>query len=96
MNNDEIINNIAISIYGKDEVDEMHAHGMDIPVHTRAGWKCRGAFVKDGEKPIQTKLWKIRTGAAVSDSVEPDTTRPQFYLSKAYLYCREQVELISE
>ncbi len=94
MNNDEIINNVAISIYGKDEVDEMLARGMDIPVHTASGWKMRGAYkVKEGEKPIQTKLWKMRSGASPSDSNEPDAQKPRFYLSKAYLYCREQVEL---
>ena len=51
------------------------AHGQDVPVHTALGWKMRGPYkVKDGEKPIQVKLWKMRTGA--------------------YLYCREQIELM--
>ncbi len=94
MNNDEIINNVAISIYGKDEVDEMLARGMDIPVHTASGWKMRGAYkVKEGEKPIQTKLWKMRSGTSASNPSDPDAQKPRFYLSKAFLYCREQVEL---
>ncbi len=93
MNNDEIINNIAISIYGKDKVDDMLAHGQDVPVHTALGWKTRGPYkVKEGEKPIQVKLWKMRTGTPASESNEPDAQKPRFYLSKAYLYCREQVE----
>ena len=94
MNNDEIINNIAASIYGKDKIDDMLAHGQDIPVHTAIGWKMRGPYkITDGEKPIQAKLWKMRTGASTSDSKGPDAKKPRFYLSKAYLYCREQVEL---
>lgn len=94
MNNDEIINNIAVSIYGKDAVMEMLEHGKEIPVHTALGWRMRGNYkIKDGEKPIQVKLWKMRSGASASESCEPDAKKPQFYLSKAFLYCREQVEL---
>ncbi len=93
MNNDEIINNVAISIYGKDEVDEMHARGMDIPVHTASGWKQRGPYkVKDNAIPITAKLWKMRSGASSTDPNGPDAQKPRFYLSKAFLYCREQVE----
>jgi hypothetical protein len=92
MNNDEIISNIAATIYGKDEVDNMIAHGQEVPVHTALGWRMRGPYkIKDGEKPIEVKLWKKRIGASESGS---NSQKPQFYLSKAYLYCREQMERV--
>ncbi len=95
MNNDEIINNIAVSIYGKDEVNNMLAQGQEVPIHTALGWRMRGPYkIKDGEKPIEVKLWKKRSGASESDPNGPDSHKPQFYLSRAYLYCREQMELM--
>lgn len=97
MNNDEIINNIAASIYGKEEVDEMIARGIDVPVHTATGWKMRGPYkVKDDAIPLIVKLWKKRTNTSLSHTNRTDDKKHQFYLSKAFLYCKEQVELIEQ
>ena len=88
MNNSQIINSIAASIYGREEVMEMVAQGIEPPVHTALGWKMRGNYkVKDGEVGIDVKLWKKRKESS-------EGQEPQFYLSKAVLYCREQVELV--
>lgn len=61
MTNEQIIAEIAASIYGEDVVTDMIQNGEDIPLHTVIGWSQRGPFrVKKGEHGLETRLWKKR------------------------------------
>ncbi len=84
MKNDEIIAEIAASIYGEDAVQEMVRQGKEIPLHSFSGWKSRGYVVKTGEHGIETKLWKKRNPS--------DGEKDQFYLTKTFLFSEKQVE----
>lgn len=87
MNNNEIIKEIAISLYGEEAVSKMEESGEDIPLHTTKGWTSIGPYkVRKGEHGIQTKLWKRRKQ---TDSVDAEDA---YYLAKAYLFSREQIE----
>ncbi len=97
MNNTEIINNVAAAIYGREEVMEMVAQGIEPPVHTALGWKIRGNYrIKDGVVGIDVKLWKKRKRVPGTEEETADEEKDSFYLSKATLYCREQVELVEQ
>lgn len=51
MTNEQIIADIAATIYGEDAVTTMIENGEDIPLHTVKGWAARGPFrVKKGRK----------------------------------------------
>ena len=58
MKNDEIIAEIAVSVYGEDAVQEMIREGKEIPMHSMKGWEKRGFRIKAGEQGVETKLWK--------------------------------------
>ena len=88
MTNEQIIAEIAASIYGPDEIANMIKDGGEIPLHTALGWRLRGPYkVKEGEKGIETKLWKRRKSSS-------EEQKDLFYLSKAYLFRREQMEIV--
>ncbi len=90
MTNEQIIAEIAASIYSPDEIAVMTKDGGEIPLHTALGWRMRGPYkVKEGEKGIETKLWKRRKRS-------PDYQEDCFYLSKAYLFRKEQMELMDK
>lgn len=83
MKNEEIIAQAAVSagLLTEEEAEKCVKAGTDIPLHTVQGWRRRGDFeVKEGEEPIEVKLWKKKENGG-------------FYLAKAYLYSREQIEL---
>ncbi len=61
MTNEQIIQEIAIQVYGEDAVMEMLEEGIEIPLHTVQGWASRGPYkIKKGEHGIETRLWKKR------------------------------------
>jgi len=86
MKNKDIIRETAIlvGVVTAEEAEELENKGMEIPFHTVAGWKQKGYSVKDDEAGTEVKLWKKKDG----DN--------GFYLAKAYLYGRSQVEEISD
>ena len=103
MNNDEIIANVAISkgLLTPDEINDLLEAGKEIPLHTFRGWEAAGKRagvtyrIKKGEHGIETKLWKKKmTKKTDSDTKDPATsdTKDEFYLAKAYLFWKDQVE----
>lgn len=83
MKNREIIANAAVKarMMSATEARRIVENGIDIPLHTLQGWNLRGNYrVKDGEEPIEVKLWKKKENGG-------------FYLVKAYLYREDQMEL---
>lgn len=92
MTNEQIIAEIAETIYGTDAVMMMLEKGMDIPLHTLKGWAERGPYrVRKGEHGIETRLWKKRKPSSDNDQSEDGG----FYLAKAYLFRIDQVDRIS-
>ncbi len=85
MKNDEIISEIAASVYGEAAVQDMIRQGKEIPMHSLIGWKKRGYRVKAGEHGIETRLWKKRKNA-------PENEKDSFYLTKTFLFTENQVE----
>ena len=98
MTNEQIIADIAASIYGEDAVMDMIENGEDIPLHTVKGWAARGPYrIKKGEHGIETKLWKKRKKKNQEESSdqeesEDDRHNRDFYLAKAYLFTADQIE----
>ena len=96
MNNEKIIEEIAMTIYGEDTVRQMIERGEEIPLHTVKGWAARGPYrVKKGEHGLETRLWKRRKGRTQEDGEEPkegEADNKGFYLCKAFLFSAEQVE----
>ena len=95
MTNEQIIADIAGSIYGADTVMAMVENGDDIPLHTVKGWSERSYHVKKGEHGLETRLWKKRQKKNHSTDNEgktDDASESEFYLAKAYLFRLDQVE----
>lgn len=94
MTNEQIIAEIAMTIYGEEAVKKMIESGTDIPLHTVKGWEARGEYrVKKGEHGIETRLWKKRKKKETStDEEENIDEKRDFYLAKSYLFTHEQVE----
>ena len=86
MKNQEIIAAAAVSagVLTQQEADGLMSAGADIPFHTAQGWKMKGEYkVREGEQGTEVKIWKKKDGGG-------------FYLAKAILYTRNQVELIAQ
>lgn len=105
MTNEQIIADIATSVYGEDAVRGMIEKGIELPIHTVAGWKARGPYkIKKGEHGIETRLWKLRKNKGGKIKVNEDNGKDaeqidmnrNFYLTKAFLFRADQVELITE
>ncbi len=95
MTNKQIIADIAVSIYGEDVVMTMIDSGEDIPLHTLKGWEARGPYkVKKGEHGIETRLWKKRKKKKNEETDEESDS--DFYLTKAFLFRKDQIEIIEE
>lgn len=99
MTNEQIIANIAMSIYGEDVVNELIESGKDIPLHTVQGWASRGPYrVKKGEHGIETKLWKKKQEQVLKKECAENTSTvsadPDFYLCKSFLFRADQVEWV--
>ncbi len=102
MTNDQIIADIAVTIYGEDAVTTMLEHGEDIPLHTIKGWAARGPFrIKKGEHGLETRLWKKRKRKDKDISSDDEETTEEasnrdFYMVKAFLFRADQVERVAE
>ena len=86
MKNQEIIAAAAVSagVLTQQEADGLMSAGADIPFHTAQGWKMKGEYkVREGEQGTEVKLWKKKDGGG-------------FYLAKAFLYSKAQVEVIAQ
>ena len=86
MKNQEIIADAAVSagVLTRQEADSLLSAGADIPFHTAKGWKMKGEYkVREGEQGTEVKIWKKKDGGG-------------FYLAKAFLYSRNQVEVIAQ
>lgn len=86
MNNQQIIADIAVTIYGQEYVTNMAKNGQEIPLHTARGWYDRGYMIKRGEHGIETRLWKRKK------AVDGEETKETYYKTKAYLFTMAQVE----
>lgn len=82
MKNKDIIREAAIKagIITEEQAIELENEAIEIPFHTASGWKAKGYAVKEGETGMEVKLWKLKDG----DN--------RFYLTKAILYSKGQVE----
>ena len=102
MTNEQIIADIAATIYGEDAVTTMIENGEDIPLHTVKGWAARGPFrVKKGEHGIETRLWKKRKrkdkdASADEEENTEEATNRDFYMAEAFLFRVDQVERVAE
>lgn len=105
MTNEQIIADIAMTIYGEDAVMEMLENGEEIPLHTVQGWASRGPYkVKKGEHGLECRLWKKKKNKK-SDEDPGDTNNEvdkdnlsnrSFCLCKSYLFRADQVEIIKK
>lgn len=103
MTNEQIIADIAATLYGEDAVIDMIANGEDIPLHTLKGWEECGRRegvhykIKKGEHGIECRLWKKKkkkkeTEDAVEESQESlIPSSRDFYLCKSFLFTRDQI-----
>ena len=92
MTNENIIIATALkhNIYTEEQIKEMLEEKGQIDLHTLIGWKKLSPpnyeyRIKHGQKGIETKLWRRKT--------EKDDTKETYFLTKAYLFSKEQVEL---
>ena len=103
MTNEQIIADIAATIYGEDAVFEMLDNGEEIPLHTAKGWNERGYKIKKGQHGIETRLWKKRKKRDIEEQQEIPSeesgelpTCREFYLCKSFLFKDEQVERVKK
>lgn len=67
----------------------------EVPLHTFEGWKRRGKVVRRGEKGLETRLWKRKNPKKDQndeESVSQEEMNNEYFLAKAYLFSRNQVE----
>ena len=98
MTNEQIIADVATTVYGEDAVMQMIEDGIEIPLHTVKGWSTRGPYrVKKGEHGIETRLWKKKTKKDMKEEENEEAEKRRgFYLAKSYLFRADQVERIKE
>ncbi len=98
MTNEQIISEIATTIYGEDAVLSMLEQGIDIPLHTAQGWMQRKYLVNKDEHGLETRLWRKRKPKTQSDDRQSapaeEVTYNSFYMTKAYLFRADQVHRI--
>ena len=99
MNNEQLIEQAAASIWGEEAVQDMIMSGRGIPLHTVQGWKSRGNYyVKKGEHGLAVRLWRRKKGkgAPSCNDEEDGVTTGGFYLTKAYLFREDQMIKVEE
>lgn len=100
MTNFEIVAHEAIvnNIYTKEQLENLVANMQDLGLHTYGEWRKMGYQVRKGEKAkIKTHLWKKSKKPEYEETDDGKTKKNQrFYLCKAYLFTRDQVEKIKE
>lgn len=100
MTNEQIIADIAMTLYGEDAVIQMLEEGIEIPLHTVQGWAARGPYrVKKNEHGLECRLWKKKKKTSTPEDTEADTsedepTNRDFYLCKSFLFRADQVEKV--
>jgi hypothetical protein len=100
MTNEQIITELAIQLFGEENVMDMISEGTEPPLHTFQGWAARGYKVKKGEHAVAvTKLWKKKKDnnkdSSEEESEKQDDSIPtnrDFYMCRAFLFRGEQVE----
>ena len=84
-------------------MQEMVTRNITEEIHTFQMWKSLGYKVKQGEHGIETRLWKFNPKNKEQNKEDlPENTDEEtkqkynngFYLAKAYLFTRSQVEKI--
>lgn len=82
---------------------EMATRNITEDLHTFQMWKNLGFKVKKGEHGIETRLWKYnpknkeKNTEELPENADEETKQKYsngFYLAKAYLFTRSQVEKI--
>lgn len=97
MTNQEILQGLAVSIWGEKAVENMINNGKDIPLHTVKHWQKMNFAIKRGEKGIETRLWRRRKRKDVpDDETEHVPTNGDYYLCKAFVFRGDQVTKIEE
>ena len=100
MTNMEIVAHEAIvnKIYTKEQIESMATTMQDLGLHTYGEWSKMGYQVRKGEKAkIATHLWKKSKKPEYEEAEDGKVKKNQrFYLCKAYLFTRDQVEKIEE
>lgn len=99
MTNLEIVAHEAIAnkIYTKEQIESMATTMQDFGLHTYGEWRKMGYQVRKGEKAkIATHLWKKTSKKTMNKETGKEEKKSKFYLCKAYLFTRDQVEKIEE
>ena len=96
MTNEQIIADIAVSLYGEEAVENMIEEYGEIPLHTADYWRRKGFIIKKSEHGIETRLWKRRKRKdsdkkTDSDDEQEVPTNRDFYLCKSFLFNASQV-----
>ena len=101
MTNTQIIIREALmhGLYTPEQIEDYIRSGHNVPLHTFRTWKEAGYRVKKGEHArATTMLWKFtgdRKKEKEGEEVDGEN-RPHYYLSKAFLFDRDQVEKVEE
>ena len=100
MKNVEIIAKEALEhgIYTEDEIKEMMNKEGCVPLHTYSYWKDKyGMLVKHGEHAVvTTELWRRKKNDESDDLNNEQENKPEYYLQKAFLFSKEQVERVQQ
>ena len=99
MTNMEIVAHEAIinKIYTQEQVENMALTMQDFGLHTYGEWRKAGYQVRKGEKAkIKTHLWKKTSKKTKNKETGKQEKESKFYLCKAYLFTRDQVDKIEE
>lgn len=99
--NEQIITDIAIQLFGEDEVDKMLEEEGEIGLHTADYWRRKGFLVKKGEHGYETRLWKKRKRKDKKDEAADDTDNDEvinrdFFLAKSFLFTSSQVVMMKK
>lgn len=99
MTNKEIIATEAITnnIYTQEELEQIAVTG-DLGLYTYGEWRKAGYQVRKGEKAkITTYLWRKSKKPEYEETEDGKVKKNnRFYLCKAYLFTRDQVEKMEE
>ncbi len=100
MNNEQLIEQAATTIWGEEAVQEMIKSGKGIPLHTVQGWKELGNYyVRKGEHGLQIRLWRRKKGKGAQEGCDETDGVPSeggFYLAKAFLFREDQMVKVEE
>ena len=101
MTNFQIIIRDAINsnLYTAEQIDDMLASGVSLPLHTFQEWKNRGYSVRKGEKAAMTSvIWRAKKNKKVevmADDLDIPSDTVDFYMHKAFFFTDKQVEKLA-